>query len=64
MTAKDIYTLVEEAAAEIWTADGVAIFMEAPIPYFDGKTVDMVLSLGRGQDLLAYLDALGSGAFL
>lgn len=59
----DIYTLIRDELEKVYTPEGCDIWLDAEHEQFGGKTVSQMLSLGRGQEVLAAIDRLASGAF-
>ncbi len=59
----DILTQVELALAEVYTPEGMAIWMKAEHKQWDGWTVSEMLNHGRGDEVLQVIDQLASGAF-
>lgn len=54
---------VEQAAGELFTPDGVAIWMDHPqkLGGLRGLTPRQAVAQGRGQDAIAVIDGLADG---
>jgi len=59
----DILTRIEEALAEVYDPEGVEIWMMASHKQWDGWTVSEMLNHGRGDEVLAAVERLATGAF-
>jgi uncharacterized protein (DUF2384 family) len=55
---------VIEKAREVFTPEGVEIWIGAPNPLLDGRTPRDLVEAGETNRVLALIDALASGAFL
>ncbi|AEK09148.1 hypothetical protein FGG23_gp052 [Mycobacterium phage Ibhubesi] len=54
---------VREAALEIYTAEGVSIWMEAPNRFLGMKSPRALVESGDADRVLAYIDFLAEGNF-
>lgn len=52
---------VRAAAAEVYTPEGVDIFMDARTLWFGGLTPCQMIEAGRGQDVLDLIEGLADG---
>lgn len=64
MIDKNELGLVLDAAAEVYNAEGVLVFLRAPSTHFHGNSALDLLDQGDGNVVLQLLDALASGAVL
>ena len=63
MADKDIYEKIRDGLAEIYTPEGVDIWLASEHKRWDGWTVSEMVNHGRGDEVLAAIDQLASGAF-
>lgn len=63
MSDDEIIVQIQRALAEVYTPEGVAIWMTAPHKQWNGWTVSEMVNHGRGQDVLALVDQLAWGNF-
>lgn len=54
---------VREAAAEVFTPDGVELWMDARNRMLDGRSPHELIAAGKGQRTLDLIDFLASGSF-
>lgn len=59
----DMWERIREALAEVFTPEGVDIWMAAEHRQFGGWTVTEMVNHNRGDEVLAAIDRLASGAF-
>lgn len=57
--------MVTRAAAEVFTEDGVAVWMDHPqrLGGLQGLTPREAIAAGRGRDVLAVIEGLADGVF-
>lgn len=54
---------IREALAEVYTDQGVEVWMRAPHKQWGGLTVDEMIAAERTDEVLAVIDRLASGVF-
>jgi uncharacterized protein (DUF2384 family) len=56
--AQAYYTIMHRVRGVVGNDDAASAWMNEPLPTFDGKTPAQLVSDGREEDVLAYIDAL------
>ncbi|HEY0847857.1 MAG TPA: MbcA/ParS/Xre antitoxin family protein [Noviherbaspirillum sp.] len=59
--AQAYYTIMHRMRGVAGSDDAASAWMNAPLPALDGKTPAQLVSDGREDDVLAYIDALKPG---
>lgn len=54
---------VADAANEIYTAEGVRLWMQAKSPALDNRSPEELIESGESQRVLDYIDFLAEGNF-
>lgn len=55
---------IRATLAQVYTPEGVDVYMKARLSYFEGATVGELIAAGRGDEVLTLIDALATGAVL
>lgn len=56
--AQAYYTIMHKARKIAGSDDAASAWMDAPLPELDGKTPAQLVSEGRADDVLGYIDSL------